>query len=359
MLELIAGWWSWLAPATLQATLLLGAAWVVDRVLRRRVWPQLLTTFWLAALLRLVLPPTLASPWSVTSALGSPTLEAAAAPTRAVPYALLAAIWLLGALACIAIRWRRRRQLSNRILELDLREHASWRTALSSAASSLRLGRIPRLGTLDGLSTPAVSGLVRPFLLVPRAMLERTPTRHDHNALLHELAHIRRGDLWLDEACELFRAAFWFHPLVWLAISRIRALGEVACDATVARVLGSGAPSYRDTLVLATRDVLEIGCPAGMRAFIGRPSSLLLRLEHLDGAPRTPIVAVRAVSAALAVVLFACVLPMAPASTTWRASARRVLDAQLHGERQSCFSLHAAAMVLAADSPATPSLPRD
>jgi beta-lactamase regulating signal transducer with metallopeptidase domain len=359
MAELAASWWAWLAPATLQATLLLAAAWIVDRALGRRVWPQLLTTLWLVALARLLLPPTLESPWSVTTAVGAPTLEAAAGTGRDPRLAWLALAWSAGALACLAARARRRRALGLRIVELDLGGRADWRAALEAAASSMQLARLPRLGTLEGLTTPAVSGLLRPILLLPRAALERSPTRHDHGALLHELAHIRRCDLWLDEACELLRAFFWFHPLVWLAVARIRALGEVACDATVARVLGGGAPDYRDTLVLAARDAFLLGEPAGVRAFVGRPSALLARLEHLERLPRAPLAAVRAASTALALALFACVLPMAPASAALRASAQRVLEAQMRGERQSCFTLHAAALVLAADAPATSSPSRD
>ncbi len=359
MAELSASWWSWLAPATLQATLLLGAVWLVDRATRRRVWPQVLTTLWLVALARLVLPPTLVSPWSVTTALGTPTLAAAAARESDAPIAGLAALWLAGALACLAARRQHRRALARRIVELDPSDHASWRAAVQLAASSMRLVHAPRLGTLDGLATFAVSGVLRPHLLLPRASLERSPTQHDRNALLHELAHVRRRDLWLDEACALLRACFWFHPLVWLAVARVRALSEVACDATVARALGPGARAYRDTLVLAARDVFQLREPVGVQAFVGRPSALIARLEHLERLPRAPIAAVRAVSAALALALFACVLPMAPASASWRARAQRVLDAQRNGERQSCFALHAAAMVLAVDDLATSGLSRE
>jgi beta-lactamase regulating signal transducer with metallopeptidase domain len=352
--ELIASWWSWLAPATLQGTVLLGAAWVVDRAARRRAWPQLTMTLWLVALARLVLPPTLGSPWSVTTALGVPTLAAAQAGESQSSLVWLAAVWIVGALALCVARWCKRSALARRIVELDLDRHAEWRAALRTTAASLQLARVPRLGTLAALTSPAVCGLLRPILLVPRESLERAPTRHDCNALLHELAHIRRRDLWLDEACELLRALFWFHPLVWLAVGRVRALGEIACDATVARVLGRDARGYRDTLVLAARDVFGLREPSGVRAFVGRTSVLVARLEHLEQPARASIAAVRTVSTCVALALFACVLPMASESALMRANAQRVFDAEMHGERQSCFTLHAAAMVLAADPPATP-----
>jgi hypothetical protein len=55
-----------------------------------------------------------------------------------------------------------------------------------------------------------------------------------------------------------------------------------------------------------------------------------------------------------AIALAACVLPMTPSSASLRDQARSVFAATERGERQSCFSLHAAAMVLAADQSSNP-----
>ena len=48
--------------------------------------------------------------------------------------------------------------------------------------------------------------------------------------LLHELAHIRRGDLWVAAAQRLLGIAFFFHPVVWLANWLINEQREFACD---------------------------------------------------------------------------------------------------------------------------------
>jgi beta-lactamase regulating signal transducer with metallopeptidase domain len=211
------------------------------------------------------------------------------------------------------------------------------------------------LATLAGLETPAVFGLFRPTLLVPRSWLARAPTRRDEHALAHELAHVRRGDLWLDELCALVRALLWFHPLVWLAMRRIHALGELACDQTVARALGAEARAYRDTLVLAARPLLAVPAPAGLRAFLGHPNAMVVRIERLEAAVPRSRALVRGVSAAFALLVAACVLPMASEAACLRVQARQVLAAARGGERQSCFTLHAAALVLAADSAPQPS----
>ena len=44
--------WSWAVASTLQATALLCLAWIADRMLVRRAWPQLLLSLWLLALAR-------------------------------------------------------------------------------------------------------------------------------------------------------------------------------------------------------------------------------------------------------------------------------------------------------------------
>ena len=343
----IADLWAWAVASTLQATLLLGLAWIADRLLVRRVWPQLLLLLWLLALARFFLPPGLGSPLSVTAALGAPTLAAAELVPGSNVLELALALWLAGALGLVALRAARRARLRSRV-EL-VRPAREWLAALELARRLVGPRRRPRIGTLGGLETPAVFGLFRPTLLLPRSWLERAPRLHDEHALLHELAHLRRRDLWLDELCALVRALLWFHPLVWLATERIHALGELACDQTVARALGGAARQYRDTLVLAARPLLGRPAAGGLRAFLGHPNAMLVRIERLERSGVQPLALVRGASAALACVLAACVLPMAPDSAALRAQARALFAAERSGERQSCFSLQAAALVLAAD----------
>jgi beta-lactamase regulating signal transducer with metallopeptidase domain len=354
--EWIPGAWAWIVPATLQATVLLGLAWLADRLLSRRAWPEVLSLLWLLALARFFLPPDLGSPVSVTRALGAPAL-AAAEVTPPAPWLLAgAALWLAGAAALVAARIVRRTSLRRSLRPAALSD--GWRDALASAAHRLGVRRLPRVATLDALATPAVLGAFAPVLLLPPGWLERAPARRDFHALLHELAHVARRDLVLDELVALVRACLWFHPLVWIAASRLHALSELQCDQTVARALGGEARSYRDTLVLATRDALAARAPGGVRALVGRGaaglgSAMIVRIERLERAALGSLVVARGASAALAAVVAACVLPMAPRADDLREQARAVLASATRGERQSCFVLRAAAMVLSADSPST------
>lgn len=352
----IEDWWTWVAAATLQGTLLLVAASIADRVLVRRVWPQVLRLFWMCALARFFVTPELSSPMSVTSGLGEPLLRATGsfAPgpkTMGVVFV----VWLAGAASCLALRVVRRAQLRARLS--PARPSRAWIAALERAQATIGARHTPRIATLDGLATPAVFGLIRPWLLVPRGWLARAPSSRDEHALAHELAHIARRDLWLDELCALVRALVWFHPLAWLAAERVHALGEIACDQTVVQALGADARAYRDTLVLAAAGSPACSAPSAVRAFCAHPSAVVLRVEILDRGFACSRNLVRAASLALAPLLAVCVLPMSTPSSALRLRAERVFAAARSGERQSCFALQAAALVLSADSKEPPSGP--
>jgi beta-lactamase regulating signal transducer with metallopeptidase domain len=350
--NVIAEWWAWSVPSTLQATVLLGLAWIADRLLVRRAWPQLLGLLWSLALARFFLPPDLGSPLSVTTGLGEPTLAAAKLSPSANALIASFSAWLTGAVVLVVLRCLRRRRLHARVQLLS--PSLEWSRALERGSRLIGRRRLPRVGTLRGLATPAVLGLFRPTLLLPRAWLERVPTRQDEHAVLHELAHLKRGDLWLDELCAWLRAVLWFHPLAWIAVERLHALSELQCDQTVARALGREAHSYRDTLVLAARHLVDQPAPRGVRAFVGHPSAIIVRIERLERAATRSLGLVRGVSAGVAFVLAACVLPMAPRAADLREQARAVFAAERRGEMQSCFALQAAAMVLAEDSRPSP-----
>src|SRR5207245_6716404 len=58
-------WWEWMAAMSLQVAVFVILVVVLDRLLARWAWPQLHLALWLAVIVKLVLPPTLASPLSI------------------------------------------------------------------------------------------------------------------------------------------------------------------------------------------------------------------------------------------------------------------------------------------------------
>ncbi len=315
-------WWGWIGPMSLQIALLALVIVCVDRLAARRVWPQLRHALWLLVPLKLLLPTTLASPVGVgeiVSMAAAPAVDSAGADlaiagsSNAWPLGL-GAIWATGLIVLCAAAWWRRRVHRRRLESVSVATPAWVHEAVRDAARSLGLRREPRVLLSFAVASPAVTGVLRPVVLLPGARAAARRTRLGEHALEHELAHVRRRDLLWQAAFDLASAVFWFHPMLWIARSRSRDLRELCCDATVAATLGDRAPEYRDTLLDAAREMVT-GAPGGVAlGFLGGGCHVLSRLRWLDrGSWRRPVRR-RAASIAAIVVMAACVLPMGHAS---------------------------------------------
>jgi hypothetical protein len=99
-----------------------------------------------------------------------------------------------------------------------------------------RVRRRPRLLIAEANVPPAAGGLLRPYLLIPQDLLSQKDRLALRFILLHELAHLRNGDLFVNWVMLVLRALHWFNPAIWFAFGRIRADRELACDACVLSV---------------------------------------------------------------------------------------------------------------------------
>jgi beta-lactamase regulating signal transducer with metallopeptidase domain/Tol biopolymer transport system component len=85
----------------------------------------------------------------------------------------------------------------------------------------------------DQVRSPGLFGFVRPRLLLPREMLDNATREEMRYVFLHELAHLKRSDIYLGWLTSLLQILHWFNPVVWFAFYRMRMDRELACDALV------------------------------------------------------------------------------------------------------------------------------
>jgi TonB family protein len=126
---------------------------------------------------------------------------------------------------------------------------------------------------------PLTWGILRPLVILPSAS-DGWPEDRRRIVLSHELAHIARGDWFLQVCAELARAFYWFHPLVWMAAERLRQESELACDDCV---LNSGIqPSeYANQLLDLARSLQHSGRPWSSALAIARRSNLERRFAAM------------------------------------------------------------------------------
>jgi beta-lactamase regulating signal transducer with metallopeptidase domain len=253
--------------------------------------------------------------------------NAAAAPHPAEPNGrpgkllhTLTAVWLAGAglvLLHLAVGtagvWRLAAR-GRRVLD------AAWLGMAHELAERIGISRPLTLLRGESLAMPVTWGIVYPVVLLP-AEAESWDAERRRYVLVHEMAHIRRFDALTHLVGQVALAIFWFDPLVWLAVSRIRAEREHACDDYVLRT-GTQPSRYANDLLTMVRTIglpdRRSTPPAFAALSMARRSEFEGRMMAIleDDAPRAPLsgrgIVGGAASAAVLALALAGFRPLAP-----------------------------------------------
>lgn len=140
---------------------------------------------------------------------------------------------------------------SMNLRRLQTIDDTDWINSVATAAAALGLRRrVTTLESNDGC-VPAVVGVLRSRLIVPREWRTWSPTQR-HCILLHELAHVKRRDVATQLLGQVAWLAYWFHPLMWYAVRQLRIERELASDDCVL-LSGQTASDYAEQLLHTLR----------------------------------------------------------------------------------------------------------
>jgi TonB family protein len=101
----------------------------------------------------------------------------------------------------------------------------------------------------DRIAGPALVGAWRPRLVLPSDFESRYDAAQQRLVLAHEQAHLRRGDTVVNALAALALCVFWFNPLVYWAVGRLRFDQELACDAEVMGDQPESRREYADAML--------------------------------------------------------------------------------------------------------------
>ena len=276
----------WLGRVTLQAALLVGLVLLVQCCGRDRLPPRWRYALWWVVVIRLVLPlfpssslsifnvtrlmpsasiqkitlyrgapvlkprgesergtprpapPTVASA-SASQAPAGPAAAPASKPSpprlpASPPWATrewLGVLWLLGAVV-LGVRLA----LGVQVIRGQLRRGRPVRDAavlamVAECRETLKVRQPLELLETGAVQSPALFGFGRIQLLLPEGMVATFSPAEFRHVLLHEMAHLRRKDVWMNWLMSGLQVLHWFNPVLWLGFSRMRADRELACDA--------------------------------------------------------------------------------------------------------------------------------
>ena len=108
---------------------------------------------------------------------------------------------------------------------------------------------------------PAVTGILRPRIVLPTDFRQRYDDHEQILVLAHERVHLRRGDVQAHTFAIALRCVFWFNPLLHYAAACFRFDQELACDAVVLARFPSSRRIYGDAMLKT--QMAESGFPIG------------------------------------------------------------------------------------------------
>jgi beta-lactamase regulating signal transducer with metallopeptidase domain len=184
---------------------------------------------------------------------------------------ILLALWLAGVLVHLLMAVRQWRQAQAVLRSSRVLDDPMLQEACRSQARAMGLRRCPELRVSDDIRSPQVSGWWRPVILLPA---EHALTAEESTlALAHELAHLRRGDLWLGWVPAIAQRVFFFHPVVAWAMREYALNREAACDAQVMQQHDAAPQDYG-------RLLLRLGVAHPLHAGLAGASPTFLNLKR-------------------------------------------------------------------------------
>lgn len=217
------------------------------------------------------------------SIIARPVTDPAQKATRYIPVTtILFYGYLAGAAAfllCQGISYVRFRRTVRRWRSGVTR--GDYRALLQDTARSLNV-TAPEMFVCEAISTPAVTGVLHPQLLLPHEHYDSSDLRY---ILRHELCHLKRRDMLFKLVLLAANAMHWFNPVVYLMLRQADEDIELACDSAATDGLDRAErAAYSRTLLAAVQSHVR-ALPA-TTCFGGTVERLKRRITNVLGAQK-------------------------------------------------------------------------
>jgi len=253
-----------------QVTILVAIIWLVDR-LSFRATPMFRYWLWMIVLVRLCIPANIMTPTviekfidrsfgSVTPDIGKYIpylnltgdlnfqtkvlnsndklsddafpLEPVTHPTKISLVDFSGFLWFAVVLLITTFLFSRIYQVNNLLKEGVHVGRPDITSLVNKHTKELGIRRPVGIYSLDtdAINIPAVIGILNPRIILPKNMVNEWSAKEIEPVLLHELAHIKRFDLFINFFQIIVQVVYFFHPLVWFTNRQIRRMREEVCD---------------------------------------------------------------------------------------------------------------------------------
>ncbi len=227
----------------------------------------------------------------------------------------LALIWITGTSAWVGVFLVRLRRF-RRVAALATPACDTHRRRVAELAARIGLRSTPELSLIDARVPPMTWGFgFRHEILVPTHLWHTLSAPQKDALILHELAHLKRGDHWVRQFELAVFVIHWWHPVTWWARQELQKAEEECCDAWVVRGLPNIAGDYAELIVDTIAYLAQPPAPAlpPLASGLGHIRHVRKRLAAIFGGSAAPRLSLLAWAAIAATGVF--LLPMIPTTS--------------------------------------------
>ena len=203
-----------------------------------------------------------------------------------------------------------------------------------------------RVVVLPGLESAFVCGPLRPVLALPDRPV-------DDKVLLHELLHLRHGDVWAGVGVCALRCLHWCNPLIWYCCDRMQNDCEALCDQRVLERLEGEERRAYGVILLSMADGRYARAP-GTSSMANGGRNIKARIQAIARFRRYPAGMALASGCVAVVLALTCLGGVSGAAEVPGGTDRGALalaQAQLHRPTTVARALDTYAKALLNDSP--------
>ncbi len=223
----------WLYQSTLDISIIIVLILLIRNPVRRLLGAHISYWLWTLPLLRLIFSEKFERPAVITEYLPIPAsndlIPVYTGPLQPndTQIEIVTAIWLLGLIFWVLLKIAQTIKFKSL-----LRKYSKYipTDAVLTPVLSLKFSSKIKFKESSAIDGPFISGLLNNTVYLPVGFFEDYNENQRHHIIEHELTHAKRKDLWAQFMAEIFKAIFWFNPLIHIAWSKFQEDQELACD---------------------------------------------------------------------------------------------------------------------------------
>jgi len=134
-----------------------------------------------------------------------------------------------------------------------------FKAVVAQLGRRLHINAVPLVFLSRHVAEAMAVGIVRPLVLIPAAWASEMPLDLLEAVIAHELAHLRRRDLWVNLLQRIIETVLFYHPAVWWLSRRLRIERELCADELAVAATGNRLAYAQALQQVAQQQLAPVG----------------------------------------------------------------------------------------------------